>query len=392
MRADDLALLGLPWETAQASHISESHYADSGSDDGCNESITSSPEHLIEHISAENDPPPLSLLYSSLVKASRRSLALALAQETGWLLLASDTCISTHSLELSRLNRPDVTKTLTFQCRWCVAGNFTIKAVVSQLPKMHLMSEILSLSVFKPDRQSPVFCLPISIWGNVRAVELNQRRFRSRRLRTYLDIVCKHLNLLGFSIDNDSPWLRIQVKPDHNSFRLDVDTEAIELGEGRQILWPASCCLSLTPQASKNHLNPSILEEGQIMDPCARAEAWYRGDAKGFKAHENPDKAEVAAQQMKTTKEAADRQASNALSPLELRSNLQDPSGVYPTPPDGPQSQTNNTPAHEDTDPTLKSQNIVIQESPYEYDNAEDHNMFEDNGMGLTEEDLEFFD
>ena len=192
------------------------------------------------------------------------------------------------------------------------------------------------------------------------------------------------------------------------------------LKDGNLFMWPADLCLCKirTPKdTEKANTVASIVSHDPYADPLARAEDWYarRLDRAGALATIQKNE-EVA---FRLTRQNSDMEIDDVCplesSHLNSRGNVQDVTGVYPTPPDGPpphpysstavsqlatHASSENTTAVATNVPST-SPRICSPGSDYESDKYRENgteSLFEDvdadlfASNGLTEADFNFFD
>ncbi|KAG8532861.1 uncharacterized protein KY384_002739 [Bacidia gigantensis] len=356
-------------------------------DDSFDHNGTVQSDEPIAKADDDAETPALSAIYIRFIEATRRSIAFTLAQQPGWLLFNNNTCLNEQSLGFSALHPPNTTEVLTVKSEWTALGSLLLRVVAARVPKLHKISELLKLDNHSLFINLPVLMTPLGLWGLVRSIEAKDRyQRRSPKYLKRTKSLRKYLDTFGLLQTQDTSWLTIELQDTLARRQSNSDLKTENDYDKVEIFWPADCCFCLDLKCSNK---PS---DNQIMDPIARAESWYNARHEREKVLVDRKRAEVAAQRMNANKEAIDRDVVNALSPLDPRANLQDASGFYPTPPDGIQSQANNTPAQDEiTEPTVQDGHQAFRDPHYGYHGADDHEMFGDHDMGLTEEDLEFF-
>ena len=219
-----------------------------------------------------------------------------------------------------------------------------------------------------------------------------------REMRRSIAARLQHQNI---KITSQTEWLKLQV--------LSEDLDELLL-----IIWPAHLCFSnpnqLRVDLQKNSLS-NVDSVQRWVDPLELAERWYNGRAARADALEAKRKAnEKLVEVVKQDHESDDEGMSVYVEGISNgRLNLQDMSGVYPTPPDGapPGAQEQNSrletgemasiAANSIQGPSPLATSPIFNETP-SFNNDGDGDLFGeiDSEMfaanGLTEDDFNFFD
>ena len=337
-------------------------------------------------------------IYAKCMQAINRSLTFALAQEPGWILLDSDTCIHQTSHGLDFFGNFQPTKVVIFKSRWTRTGLLFIRLIATHQPQLSRIVEYLKPRDIAPiELGAPVLLVPLAFCGSFRGVL--QRKSRSRKasaLDDFQSFVVMYLQSFGLEVSTESQWINLDVITQQKA-KADTHVNQGNLTEERtSMIWPAeySFCSPLRLYENPDPLEPLFDESS---DPIERACAWYIGRIDRAKAdEEEEEKREAEAKKKEADMEAARQGATEVIPPIDHRTVIQDPSGVYPTPSDGLQSRGHDTPKNSDAPnqgPTsVEQEQVAFVETPYQYSLQDHGDLFGDNDMGLTEADFEFFD
>ncbi|MDI1489639.1 MAG: hypothetical protein OHK93_000836 [Ramalina farinacea] len=159
-------------------------------------------------------------------------------------------------------------------------------------------------------------------------------------------------------------------------------------------LWPAQYCICKPPHELSDPLREDSGALDPTSDPIQRAKEWYDQRFERAKASEREKhRLEQEAQEAKRKQAREHQEAAQMLSPLDHRGDIQDGSGVYPTPPDAPPSQNHDTPNQPGTHASSEIGGIEgsFTNTPYNF-NQEQDDLFGDHDIDLTEADFDFFD
>ena len=333
-------------------------------------------------------------IYAKFTRALSSSMAFALAHERCWLLLDSHVCINEESRGLGSSKTSSNTVPVTFHPRWNSSGSLLIRTAMSRIPKLVRADAFVTT---RNDQSllagTPVLLPPSGLSGIFLGVEASRgRRTISRELLSMRAIIETYFYELGLEIPVKAQWIRVGIAQRYQN----QDTEDLVNAEVVECVWPACYCLCRAPQDS-NVPESNTAFYGNILDPLSRAQAWYNDRferAKVVKAEEQ--KKEREARLLRQAQDIRDQDSMDPVSPMEHRTIIQDASGVYPTPPDGVQSQSHNTPVQSeilkvDHDNPNEGHGAFT-DTPYPYSNQDHQDLLSENDMGLTEADFEFFD
>ena len=214
------------------------------------------------------------------------------------------------------------------------------------------------------------------------------------------------------SITNRLQYQNIKIRPQSEWLKLQVLSE--DSDEVLLIIWPAHLCF-FSPSHPREDLQEDSLRHvdsvQRWVDPLELAERWYNGRAARAEALKVKRKAnEKLVEVLKEYHESDDEEMSAYVEGIPNgRLNLQDMSGVYPTPPDGAppgtQEQNNRLETGEMTSITANSiqgpsplaASPMFNETP-SFNNDGDRDLFGEidseifAANGLTEDDFNFFD
>ena len=213
--------------------------------------------------------------------------------------------------------------------------------------------------------------------------------------------IATRLQHQNIKVSSQTEWLKLQVSVD--------DSDEVLF-----IIWPAHLCFS---NPSRSWVNPQEDSLGHVdpvqrwVDPLEMAERWYNGRAARDNALEAKRKANEKLVEVKKEYHESDDEGNlvyvEGISNGRL--NIQDMSGVYPTPPDGapPGTQEQNNRLETGEMPSIAANSIqgpsplaaspMFNETP-SFNNDGDGDLFGeiDSEMfaanGITEDDFNFFD
>ena len=325
----------------------------------------------IDNSILENENVDLGTIYFYFNLTIRRSLTFALAGKSDWLYCDNDSCINEETLNFGDLTNPNTTEVTSFRCRWALSGAIKVSIITKIVPKLHRLSDLLSEGNEGTLLGLVAVSLPIHCNGWIRGVLPFWRRKHHTNDLTHLKASIRDtLSSIGMSIPFNENWIILEL----------IEGLSNRPKPRRYILWPANLCFVATPKQVIQALKGHTAQHLAIMDPIARAEAWFHG------RHEREHVAKH--EQNQNSKMDQHSQFEDALSPINHRSLLQDASTVYPTPPDGANSQNNDTPMKDEDDGLSHHSTADV----YGRKTDEYQDMFGDHEMDLTEADFEFFD
>jgi mediator of RNA polymerase II transcription subunit 13 len=299
------------------------------------------------------------------------------------------------------------TSTLSIQVKWLSSGTLIVAYTRRRIIRLYRASHFL------PDnrriglsREVPLLLCPSGVTAGLHALEEIPKAHPLHRSGMQLkSSISTRLARIGYSVPQDSRWLRVLIEHDPSSRARQRITH--RPSNVSVTIWPSQLCLCTDPVA---------LDDGQLrdlvndltdhgpMDALAKAESWLLGKAARQKALENQRRKDDSELQKVNENRESDNE--NDLSDIELQANpyiaSQDISGIYPTPPDGiptnilDSSPNNNLPTsgignEEDAGSTPSALSRPYEERGNEDIYGEmDIDMFASNG--LTEADFSFFD
>ena len=337
------------------------------------------------------------IVYARLIEAINRSLAFNLATQPGWSLLNSKTCVDDDSVGAGSQNGSLESKTGSFEVRWSLSGTLTATTILTLVPKLYRLSDFVRSKQTETLVHIPLLLLPAGIRATFCGTEfLTKREARSSATQEIKATARLWLSRLGHHLPKDTQWVRVRVA--ENGLGREIFYDALGLATAYpEFLWPAVYCLCKTPTLQNYSRGDSGITENDIQDPIEKAESWFNGRFERAKATEaKKQQIELEARRATLLDQTHQQDAKDAMSPLELRLNTQDASGVYPTPPDGVPSHAHDTPrsGHEPDFENVDDAPKTLGDAPYKYNDNEHNDLFVDHDMdiGLTEDDFAFFD
>ena len=231
-------------------------------------------------------------------------------------------------------------------------------------------------------------------------------------LSYYKEVVRDFLRPRGITVPEQTDWVWLFVG------LFEAEEENTRPKDPEKLLWPAQLCFQ--PATTKlNNSDDSLYLWGganlATIDPLAEAEQWFMGRESREKAEEEYQ--HLQEEKLKPTRhrDSSDDDSIPDINPItDSQQDIQGMSGIYPTPPDGFNSQTVAPSADNAMTTTIQSANDPVMiagntedDSPLtggethvpmaenelhlgEYDNDDLFDEFSANG--LTEADFNFFD
>ena len=325
------------------------------------------------------------VIYSRLTQAISHSLAIALKDTSGWLLNGTCACIRELSLGLNSVDSLPDTQIVTFKTRWHSHGSLLVQVVPNKIRKLYRVSQVYEMNHSLQIGDS-LLILPAVAHGIFLGIE---PRPRSRQRRPYIreieDLIKGELEDICPPLTEPATWVRVGFDGVEDNEQMVGNTFT---------LWPAQYCICKPP----HELLDPFHEDNDVIDPTSdpiqRAKEWYDQRFERAKAREREKhRLEQEAQEAKRKQAKEQQEATQILSPLDHRGDIQDVSGVYPTPPDAPPSQNHDTPNQAGTHASSEIGGIEgsFTNTPYNF-NQEQDDLFGDQDIDLTEADFDFFD
>lgn len=325
------------------------------------------------------------VIYSRLTQATNHSLALSLTDTSGWLLYGTSACVRESSLGLDTVDSLPDTEIVTFKTRWHPNGSLLVQVVPSKINKLYRVSQVYEMNHSLQIGDS-MLILPSLAHGIFLGIE---PRPKSRTRRSHIlemeNLIKGELEDMRLPLTGPATWIRVGLDG---------------IGENEQTigniftLWPAQYCICEPPLELSNPFQEDDDAIDPTSDPIQRAKEWYDQRFERAKAGEREKhRMEQEAQEAKRKQAKEQQEATQTLSPLDHRGDIQDGSGVYPTPPDGPPSQNQDTPNQPGTHASSEMGGIEgsFTNTPYNF-NQEQDDLFGDQDIDLTEADFDFFD
>lgn len=352
-------------------------------------------------------------IYPRIVAAILQSFSYSVAEHGDLLRLGPYTFIESRTLgeilveDLAWQWPTAKTSTISIQVKWLSSGTLIVA-----YSRRHII-RLYRASHFLPDdrriglsRGVPLLLCPSGVTAGLHALEEMPRTHPLHRSGMQLkSSISTRLARIGYSVPQDSRWLRVLIKHDPSSRGRQRITHHPR--NASVTLWPSQLCLCTDPVAPDDgrlrDLVDDLTHHGP-MDALGKAESWFLGKAARQKALENQRRKDDS--ELQKVKENWESDNDNDLSDIELQANpyiaSQDISGIYPTPPDGIPtnildfSPNNNLPTTGIGNEENAGSTPSALSRPYEEHGNEDIygevdiDMFASNG--LTEADFNFFD
>lgn len=353
-------------------------------------------------------------LRSKLACAISQSLCHALASESSFLQLGSNTCIDVRSLTgaafegMEASKATEMTTYTSFGIEWLSSGAILMTYACYDIASLARVSQLplVDQSSIKLPLGTPIILSPSGMTGQYFGIDTMSRRDPLYQSRAELKAsTSASLARAGMLVPSDSPWLRVLLgsHPDEG------DSSQIQTSmNGSSItIWPAHLCLcKVSAVPVKEPCTDELIHAAvdDIPDPLANAQAWFLlGDVRRKALEVKRQKLELDALESKASEETDEEDAlSDVESQVTRGITPQDVSGIYPTPPDGirsslPESSPNNIPNHVDLETEQNAQSMPAAMTRPCADHA-NGDLFDEIEMdmftanGLTDADFSFFD
>ena len=346
-----------------------------------------------QHLRPQFRAPSASSIYSSFIGAIRRSLAFSLGQQPGWVLFGGDSCLNEGTIGFKTMSDPRFTEIVSFTCRWTATGALIIQSLSNDIAKVHRISDLYPPDEIEKSYGQVVLAFPQQAVGTVVGRFSPKKRGHEVSMDSMHQAYTKDcLQGLNVSIEAWDSWIRIHTSEADIDIGLTGGSEGLPQRRNLEIIWPSKLCLCTTPRHMLESLKRTLNPDSDIMDPIERAEAWFNHSVHSAKADGETGKADIVTADRKDTEDANNTMTKEQLSPLGQR-NLFDSSTVYPTPPDGVQSYSHNTPMPENALEGVDERNTAaFRANARQNVPPENQDLFGEHEMDLTEADFEFFD
>lgn len=267
-----------------------------------------------------------------------------------------------------------------------------IHAVSRDVPKLHNVSELYPAPEIENSVDQIVLAFPLQAAGVIRGTFPSTKRAHESSMNfVHQKYTADCLEALNMPVKIGNSWVRVQLKEETISGLVDDDLPPLP-HNGYEIVWPSKFCLCSTPQAILESLKGTLNPEIDIMDPIERAQSWFKDSMKRARAQEEMEEKAADIEDTRTSEESVDPISKEHLSPLGQR-GLMDSSTVYPTPPDGIHSYTQNTPMPDQVFEGTEDKNSQAFKANARHPaSVENPDLFGEHEMDLTEADFEFFD
>lgn len=325
------------------------------------------------------------VIYNRLTQAISHYLATSLRDTSGWLLYGTCACIRELSLGLNTVDSLPDTQIATFKTRWHPHGSLLVQVVRTKISKLYRVSQVYEMNHSLQIGDS-LLILPSVAHGIFLGIEPRSKsRQRRSHIRAMEDLIKGELEDMCLPLTEPAFWIRVGFDGVGDS----------EHGVGDIFtLWPAHYCICKPPHELSDPFREDSGAIDPTSDPIQRAKEWYDQRFERAKASEKEKhRLEQEAQEAKRKQAKEHQEATQMLSPLDHRGDIQDGSGVYPTPPDAPPSQNHDTPNQPGTHASSEIGGIEgsFTNTPYNF-NQEQDDLFGDHDIDLTEADFDFFD
>lgn len=325
-----------------------------------------------------------------------------LAKLDDWKLVGPATCIKLPAFGEAPFEQSwfeasgGETNLINFLSRWDADCRLTIFSNLSRSKKLCTAAHQVHLARHSLSIGDPLLLSPSGVHVIYRGVlSIADERKGSQDAKISKMRCTTYLNAQGLSISPNADWIIVEVPPTchpQSSQRFHSEPPLLTL-------WPAEYVLCRDETGSKQMQNVGNLEPSGLIDPVARAEAWYLGSATRAKKVEAVQKeADRITGQQQTQRDVSDIEVLSEIASPHFQDVVpQDVSGIYPTPPDGVLSQPSVTPVsygdHE-SPPGFAAVDQLI--GPYidaDRHDANNDDLFGDMDMDMVgEADFNFFD
>lgn len=350
-------------------------------------------------------------IYPRVVAALTHTLSYNLSKDKGRLLLGSCVYVDEHTLgdHVYDLIEPGLAaaRTAIISCwvRWLGSGTLLFTLSKSTAPQLYTLSHLL----FKDEGSdaipsgSPMLLSPSGASGQYYGIEDTPKSHPLYRTISELkSAVVARLKLRGIAMPADPQWVLLRIDRGQPGDQGDVASNCPAL-----MPWPVHLCLSEYVQSFAEDPETTAFPDATVenpMDPLGRAQHWFLGKTARLEALEFRRQNELKeARQRKEAAEMDDEDVGSEYEPqIERNVTPRDPSGIYPTPPDGlpsiiRDSSISNEVFSDGIDDGIIGGSASDQmDQPYKDQRADD--LFEEMDIdlfatnGLTEDDFNFFD
>ena len=365
-------------------------------------------------VATSSEEIPVQNLYSKLLAALSSTLAMALSQEAGYLLIGSRMCIHQRTAGHISLDQfgfggfAENTCLTSCNARWLSSGTLCLTFVAQITPQLSSLRHAFH-NDRNPSTLTPGIALllsPSGLIGHYHSLEHTPHGHSSANVRLKAkSSISDRLASRGIVIPRDAPWLWISPKGAPHQTTGSQNPKHSHKSE--LILWPVALCfchISGPPAFAREEHFLAEADLDGVEGPLERAQAWFLGKDERKRASEL--KQREANAELERMKESEAQEDDESVSRAHVNQSITpgDMSGVYPTPPDGmpttipdpsigDSAQYGN--AAEDTDLT---KNTIKEDSSGPHGNRENDDLFGDIDIdmftttGLTEADFSFFD
>ncbi|KAL8724359.1 MAG: hypothetical protein Q9166_007995 [cf. Caloplaca sp. 2 TL-2023] len=361
----------------------------------------------------------LHTIYRAFISALSSSILYSLVKGGDWLEFGNDSCLRAYtdpsflvgnSIQGLRGSNNTVEQ-LCLDVRWSPSGILTVGSRSIRLPGYSQLSDIVanrhSLVRNSLKAGDDVLISPFGtrcgflgtekqVFGQVKADRhfktSSKAWFGSRGLESKPGTEWVSLQLYNRSLSTKNP-------PDFHDMK--------------QIWWPAHLCF-VNHASSYSPVNGVLarISDGTFVDPLEKAEQWFLGREGREEAMEMRRREEEESKRRKSQSDSADHGLVDIgvddMAQTNQYLSAQEASGIYPTPPDGLASHTQNSMVAQDTPiastaealeaqmPGHDSPDMIISGTQFTKDGS--HDLFGDmdtemfDANGLTEADFNFFD
>lgn len=350
-------------------------------------------------------------IYPRILAALTHTLSYSLSKDKGRLLVGSCVYVDEHTLgdHVYDLVDPGLAavRTAIISCwiRWLGSGTLLFTLSKSTAPRLYTLSHLL----FKDEGSdaissgTPMLLSPSGASGQYYGIEDTPKSHPNHHTMSELkSAVVTGLKLRGIAMPPDPQWVLLKIDKVQPGNQGDVASNCPVL-----IPWPAHLCLSENVQSFAEDSERMAVPDATVedaMDPLGRAQHWFLGKAARSEALEVRRQNDLKeARQRKEAAEMDDEDVVSEYEPqMERNPTPRDPSGIYPTPPDGlpsiiRHSSVSNEIFSDGVNHGMNGGSASDQmDQPYNEQRAND--LFEEMDIdlfatnGLTEDDFNFFD
>ncbi|KAL8648523.1 MAG: hypothetical protein Q9210_004938 [Variospora velana] len=362
-----------------------------------------------------------STIYRAFISSILSFMADTFVARGGWSILGVDSCVrvlenrglALTSYETARWEQRHKVQQLCFDVQWSLSGTLILYSRLISLPMLSRVSDVVErrdasgADIVRMD--DPIVISPFGTRCAFAGVESHQSQ-SSTAAGQAMAWTRALLKSCAVDVSPEVEWICLT----SNEGILGDSNLANNLQRSR-LWWPAHLCFVLHSSYRPEWEEPlRRLAEGTFNDPLAEAEQWFLGwDARkaAIEAREEGDKnGQLHAHQPSGSSLQPHEDEKPAFARTEQYLSAQEASGIYPTPPDGLTSHTQDSAGVPLVEAQTSSANedLVMEASsghspaaPFAARQAgkeEDQDLFSDldtdmfNTNALTEDDFNFFD